>query len=348
MTVSASVLLPEPFGPMIACTSPLRTTRSIPFRISFPSTFTWRSLMTRSGNGHFLLCKIGECHSVERLRDGRLQLHPHRASAAVLLADAVEDRIALRGADLRLDRTLERAHDVPRGDRRRIAGQRVAAARAALAVHQARFAQDRDQLLEICLGQVLALRDRVERNAPLLPVPREVDHQAHAVFTPRGDMKGGLWISEHYSRNCRSAALLPPPISGPNLAETCLSGTGAPLSDQPIPPRSRPYGLLWRVWRQAARWTPWTCRVGCPPSLSATRRRVRALATVPAPRLRPPAPMWRSGSRVASSTSRPSFGWSPGSPPSRAMAGRATPAGSACRCQKRSPSVSPRVMSSGR
>src|SRR5688500_6238917 len=181
MTVSASVLLPEPFGPMIACTSPLRTTRSIPFRISFPSTFTWRSLMTRSGNGHFLLCKIGEGHAVERLRDGRLQLHPHRASAAVLLADAVDDRIALGGADLRLDRALQSAYDVACGDRRRIARQHVAASRAALAIDQAGFAQDRDKLLEVRLGQVLALRDGVERNAALLPVASKVDHQAHAV-----------------------------------------------------------------------------------------------------------------------------------------------------------------------
>src|SRR6266545_7226738 len=99
MTVSASVLLPEPLGPMIACTSPLRTTRSIPFRISFPSTFTWRSLMTRSGNGHLLLREIGECHAVECVRDGRLQLDPDRSGAAVLFADAVEYGIALGGAD---------------------------------------------------------------------------------------------------------------------------------------------------------------------------------------------------------------------------------------------------------
>src|SRR5438105_4193341 len=132
MTVRASVLLPEPFGPMIACTSQLRTTRSIPFRISLPSTVTCRSLTTRSGNGHFLLREIGEGHPVERLRDGRLQLHPHRPRAAVLLADAVEDRVALRGADLRLDRALQGADDVARGDRGGIARERVAAPRTAL------------------------------------------------------------------------------------------------------------------------------------------------------------------------------------------------------------------------
>jgi hypothetical protein len=171
--------------------------------------------MTRAGNGHFLLCEIGERHAIERLRDGRLQLHPHRARAAVLLADAVEDRIALGGADLRLDRPLQRANDVARRDRRRIARQHVAAARAALAIHQAGLAQDGDELLEVCLRQVLALRDGMERDAAPLPVASEVDHQAHAVFAPCGDMEGGLWISEHYSRNCRSAALPPPAISEP-------------------------------------------------------------------------------------------------------------------------------------
>src|SRR5207245_900730 len=155
MTVSASVLLPEPFGPMIACTSPLRTTRSIPFRISLPSTITWRSLMTRSGNGHLLLCEIREGHGVERLCDRRLQLHPHRARPAVLLANAVEDRTALGGADLRLDRTLERANDVARGDPGGIARERVAAPRATLAVDETGLAQHGDELLEICLGQVL-------------------------------------------------------------------------------------------------------------------------------------------------------------------------------------------------
>jgi len=33
-----SVLLPEPLGPMMACTSPGRTTRSMPLRISFSPT----------------------------------------------------------------------------------------------------------------------------------------------------------------------------------------------------------------------------------------------------------------------------------------------------------------------
>src|SRR6185295_6354973 len=98
------------------------------------------SLMTRSGNGHLLLREIGQRHAVERLRDGRLKLDPHRAGPAVLLADAIHNGVALGGADLRLDRTLERANDIARRDRGWVARKRVAAAGAALAIHETRFA----------------------------------------------------------------------------------------------------------------------------------------------------------------------------------------------------------------
>src|SRR5687767_385778 len=42
----ASVLLPEPFGPMMAWISPASTCRLIPFRISLPSARTCRFLMS--------------------------------------------------------------------------------------------------------------------------------------------------------------------------------------------------------------------------------------------------------------------------------------------------------------
>ena len=59
-------------------------------------------------------------------------------------------------------------------------------------------------------AEVWSLRDRMQRNGALLPVPREVDHQAHAVFTSRGDVEGGLWISEHCTRNSRRSRPGPP------------------------------------------------------------------------------------------------------------------------------------------
>src|SRR5262245_54184143 len=48
MSVFANVLLPEPFGPMSAWISPFFTSNERPFRISLPSTFTWRSFTIRS------------------------------------------------------------------------------------------------------------------------------------------------------------------------------------------------------------------------------------------------------------------------------------------------------------
>src|SRR5213593_1029444 len=152
MIASESVLLPEPFGPMIAWTDPLSTVRSMPLRICLPSTLTCRSRISRLDNGPLPgggLRELGESHAVERLRNRRLQLEPHRACAAVGLAHAVEDRVTLGSTDLRLDRSLERANHVARGDRLRLARENVAASRAALAVHQARPAERRHQLLEI-------------------------------------------------------------------------------------------------------------------------------------------------------------------------------------------------------
>src|SRR5438876_6671702 len=80
MIASDSVLLPEPFGPMIACTEPLSTTRSIPLRIVLPSTLTTRSLISsldmrslpRRG-----LRELRESHAIEGLRDAVLRSEEH-------------------------------------------------------------------------------------------------------------------------------------------------------------------------------------------------------------------------------------------------------------------------------
>src|SRR5438093_7989497 len=143
MIASESVLLPEPFGPMIACTEPLSTTRSIPFRIVLPSTLTTRSLISRL-DIHTLprrgCRKLRESHAIESLRDAVLKLEPHSPRSAVGLAHTVQDRLALGGTDLRLDWPLERANHITGRDLARLPGKRVAAARAALAVHEAGLA----------------------------------------------------------------------------------------------------------------------------------------------------------------------------------------------------------------
>src|SRR5919201_6240058 len=205
MMASESVLLPEPFGPMIAWTDPLSTTRSMPFRIVLPSTLTTRSRISRldihalpGGRSR----KLRESHAVERFRDAVLQLEPDGPRSAVGLAHAVHDGIALGRADLRLDRSLERAHDVTGRDLPRLARQGVAAARSAFAVHETGLAKRGHELLEVGLGQVLTLGDGVQRDAALAPVLCEVDHEANHVFAARRYVEGGGGNSEHFTRNC--------------------------------------------------------------------------------------------------------------------------------------------------
>src|SRR5439155_17621897 len=102
---------------------------------------------------------LRESHAVEGLRDAVLELEPYGPRSAVRLAHAVQDRLALSGTDLRLDRPLERAHDVARRNIARLAREDVTATRAALPVHETSLAQRGDELLEISLGQIFTRRD---------------------------------------------------------------------------------------------------------------------------------------------------------------------------------------------
>ena len=45
--------LPVPFGPIIAATSPVLRVRLTPFKISFPSISTWRSLISKTDMVNF-------------------------------------------------------------------------------------------------------------------------------------------------------------------------------------------------------------------------------------------------------------------------------------------------------
>jgi len=67
----------------------------------------------------------------------------------------------------------------------------IAPTRPPLAVHEAGLAERGDELLEVCLGQVLARGDGVQRHGPLAPVLCEIDHETHPVFAARGDVEGG-------------------------------------------------------------------------------------------------------------------------------------------------------------
>jgi inosine/xanthosine triphosphatase len=121
------------------------------------------------------------------------------------LARTVRYRIAFRGTDLRRDRTVERADDVSGADLIGRTREDVSAAGAALALHETRGAQARGELLEVRLGEVLALGDAVERERPGAEVLRELDHETHAVLAPARDVEGAdgrrLRISYCHSRN---------------------------------------------------------------------------------------------------------------------------------------------------
>src|SRR5918995_1365562 len=80
MRTCASVDLPEPLGPMIAWTSPDRTVRSMPRRISLPATparrplisSTWEPFVSRIGQDHHDLAVV-DAHVVHGDRPGGRQ-----------------------------------------------------------------------------------------------------------------------------------------------------------------------------------------------------------------------------------------------------------------------------------
>src|SRR3954471_18759906 len=84
----ASVLLPEPFGPMIAWTSPGLTVRSMPLRMSLSSALTCRFLI--SSIVIFLTDRSFQADTEQLLRfDGEL----HRQLPEHFLAEAADDHV---------------------------------------------------------------------------------------------------------------------------------------------------------------------------------------------------------------------------------------------------------------
>src|SRR3984893_3775922 len=125
MRVCDSVLLPEPFGPITACTSPLLTESDTPLRISRPSTLTRRSLIWKSAiplvslpvDSVFkaylvlLLVRIAVERDPERVDGERRALHPGRTDRDTQLIEEIP-----RGKGLEL---LHRLADDHVGQHRR-------------------------------------------------------------------------------------------------------------------------------------------------------------------------------------------------------------------------------------
>src|SRR5579859_873813 len=79
-----SVDLPDPFGPITACTSPLLMERVTPLRISLPSTLARRFLISKSAN--FLIALLHLICAVDRgLSQPRRPLHRRAQQALVHL-----------------------------------------------------------------------------------------------------------------------------------------------------------------------------------------------------------------------------------------------------------------------
>src|SRR5439155_868565 len=97
----AKVLLPDPFGPMTACTSPACTSRSSPRRISAPLTLACRSSITSIADP--LLAADGSANAaLETHAEELLGFHGelHRQFAKDLLAETVDDhRHGILGRD---------------------------------------------------------------------------------------------------------------------------------------------------------------------------------------------------------------------------------------------------------
>src|SRR4051812_28250628 len=83
----ASVLFPEPFGPMMACTSPALTVRSMPLRISRSPTVACRFLISSSGM-YVLTNASFQTHAQQLLRFDR---ELHREFLEHFLTESVDD-----------------------------------------------------------------------------------------------------------------------------------------------------------------------------------------------------------------------------------------------------------------
>src|SRR5215204_4714994 len=215
MITLASVDLPEPLGPISACTFPFSTSRSRPLRIFLSSTSTCRFRISSSAillrfwgvmqklcgflgsaadDGGALggalvgeLDQLGQGGPGQRLGDAALDSHPEQLRRTGLVAVGfvrTEDfpfgqvMEALHRRDLPFQRLDHRVHrDLLGGFR-----QAVAAVGAAGGGDEAGLAQFRHQVLQIGERQVLRFGDGAQRGGLRAGLAAQLDHEAHSVL----------------------------------------------------------------------------------------------------------------------------------------------------------------------
>src|SRR5438874_1475381 len=205
MIAFASVDLPDPFGPIIACTLPLSTVRSSPLRISRSPAVTYRFLISscaiclrpvplrHRGLGRLPfgeLHELGERGAVQRLHYPALHAHPQKpggaGSARVALVGARDTLGRQRDEAVhRRDRALEGQHYLVHLDLVRRARQAVAAVGAAGGRDEPGALQVGHDVLQVGEREPLGRRDRLERGRLVGMVASELDHEPHPVLRLR-------------------------------------------------------------------------------------------------------------------------------------------------------------------
>src|ERR1035437_6404832 len=213
----ASVLLPEPLGPISAWTSPAGTVRSTPRRISLSSTDTVRPRTTRSaawpvltsgmwglrvglGRRHGLqqglvVDQLGERGLAEDCVDALLEPLPETTRGTLALAGAASRLVVAGDAFDGRDLALDSVDDLEHRDQLGGTGQRVAAVDAPGALDQAAAAQLAGQLLEVGERQVLDPRHLGDAERALSVGAGELGHHPQAVV--------GLGADAHRERRAR-------------------------------------------------------------------------------------------------------------------------------------------------
>src|SRR5438445_8713692 len=194
-----SVDLPEPFGPMIACTSPGFTVSDSPWRISLSSTRTWRILTSSSDITITLQTSAGA--SRPEIPD-QLPVVPHdfpepnlsRISDKAPFALHRTNQLSLQTQTSPCKRSIQPhcSHPIAHGYARSECEQRQVCLSQTSTLSDAAFQRDRDQFLRL---------DRELHRQLLQDVLDEpVDHEADGFFLRQAALHA---VEQHVLGNLR-------------------------------------------------------------------------------------------------------------------------------------------------